>query len=118
MAAPPRIVWALTAFVSLMLLCACDSDGQSGPSRSRLAEPNVPASDVVAQRGLAAVEEYISETKRWEEGSYRIRFDRREGANLRFWVIHSADREPGGGLSVEVEVDPTTNQVINEFRFQ
>jgi hypothetical protein len=44
----------------------------------------------------------------------------REGATLVFWALHADDSPavPGGGKSVEVYVDPTSNRVVKELPFQ
>jgi hypothetical protein len=70
---------------------------------------------------VAAVEEYVVKSKRWEKGSYEVEFNRKEGTTLVFWVIHSEDKTGstlGKGKSIEVHVDPISNTVVKEFAFQ
>lgn len=77
--------------------------------------------DPVMLRAAAAVDDYIVKSKHWEKGDYQVTFNRKEGTTLVFWVVHSEDRVakgPGTGRSVEVHVDPASNEILRELAFQ
>jgi outer membrane biogenesis lipoprotein LolB len=100
--------------LALVLLCACGSELQSQ-------EPTVTKSDQLIQQAKTVVDSYVRNSKQWQRNDFQIEFNRKEGAALVFWVLHSDDKtakSPGGGKSIEVYVDPVKREVFKELAFQ
>jgi hypothetical protein len=79
------------------------------------------ADDQTTLQAAAAVDDYIVKSKHWEKGSYQVKFNRKEGTSLVFWVLHSDDsaaKVPGTGKSIEVYVDASSDRVVKELAFQ
>jgi hypothetical protein len=68
-----------------------------------------------------AVERYLSESKNWKREQYRLEQKGTRDGMLILWVIFLEDEKPpvpGGGQSVELEVDLHTSRVVRELGFQ
>jgi len=66
---------------------------------------------------------YLTETKKWKEGEFRIetRGFSEDGASVVLWAIHGEDElasAPGGGKSLELHIDLKQARVVAEYHFQ
>src|SRR5690348_3760699 len=76
----------------LILLCACGPQSRSREIAVTADDQAAATADNPATLGAAmAVDDYIVKSKHWERGSYQVKFKRKEGTSLVFWVINSQD---------------------------
>jgi len=92
----------------------CTKAGEpGGPFPARL--------DTAGRQAAEVIHQYVSRSRSWKRGEYRIE-DKGSQGNLAFyWIVHVDDDRlphPGGGKSFAVEYDRDKEEVVRELAFQ
>jgi hypothetical protein len=82
-----------------------------------------PDDETTHEQVIAAAQAYIANTKGWESEEYRLEDyslseDGSEAVITATFLADEEDSIPGGGSSVELHVDPSSNDVVEELGFQ
>jgi hypothetical protein len=106
--------------VLLILAVALVGLEDCSPTNSNAQSSEVHNNTEHETRATKAVADYVRKTRGWPDDTYTLQYKGRERTALIFWVLYKTDKAipGGGGNSFEVLLNPETDEVERELRFQ